>query len=448
MKIRYKQTEKGLKEVAKVYTQGEHNIDRTKVDEKAVSVIRRLTDGGFETFLVGGAVRDLMLGLIPKDFDVVTEASPRQIHQIFRNSRIIGRRFKIVHVVYKDKIIEVSTFRSLKDHEDGNDNRFGTIEEDAKRRDFSINSFYYNPLNEELLDFNDAYKDFKQKKIRSLIPLGKTFIEDPVRMIRALKAYVITGFSLSFFMKSAIKRYSSELGRVSTSRLTEELNKILCTGHSGEIIRELYRYKLLVYILPCISLHAKEVRLYDTLREYDAHVLEEKAKGEKKSVLDLYVPLFSSFIVLPDKDLTYQEKKADVVRQIKILLSPNTPSNASLEHSAITFLSDNDIKPVKRKKNRSKKKADAGGGAPNASSGGVGERTKSGFEKGGASEADAALSPPGAEIGKMSDFKGSVGSGLEKTGSQTGNIRKKKKKPYYYGKRGSYAGKEKNEEVS
>ncbi len=364
MKIRYKKTKTGLTEIAKIYSGTEHGIDKSKVDPDASRIVERLQDEGFETYIVGGAVRDLMLGLAPKDFDIATEASPRQVHKVFHYSRIIGRRFRIVHVVVRDKasghekIYEVSTFRSLKDHEDGDDNEFGTIEEDAKRRDFSINSLYYNPVNETVLDFNNAMADFTNRRISSLIPLNRTFIEDPVRMIRAVKAEVSTGFALQSSLKRAIKHYAAGLGGVSSSRLTEELNKILASGHSSEIIRELYKYKLLVYILPCISLHAKEESLYKSLSEHDAAVREQKADGAaNKDIKELYEALYSPFIVLPPDEMPFAEKKLDVIRQIKILLSPNTPPNYQVDNSAAKFLADNGIGPVKKKRGSRRKKA-------------------------------------------------------------------------------------------
>ena len=148
MKVRYKNGSDGVCAVARIYSKEEHGIDRSLIDRDSVAVVSRLVSSGFESYLVGGAVRDLLLGKTPKDFDVATSASPRQVHRLFRNSRIIGRRFRIVHVAFGNKIIEVSTFRSIKDHEENRDNQFGTIEEDASRRDFSINSLYYDPAEE------------------------------------------------------------------------------------------------------------------------------------------------------------------------------------------------------------------------------------------------------------------------------------------------------------
>lgn len=354
MKIRYKQTESGTAEVAKVYSADEHKIDITRIDKDAVKIIEILSDNGFESYIVGGAIRDILIGLYPKDFDVVTSASPRQVHRIFHNSRIIGKRFKLVHVVFQNKIIEVSTFRSTREHEDRSDNLFGTIEEDATRRDFSINSLYYNPLDQTLLDFNDALKDFKQKKITSLIPVNKTFVEDPVRMIRAIKFSATTSFSLRKSVKHAIRKYSTQLLKVSTSRLTEELNKIVASGHSSQIIRELNRFNILVYILPCISVYAGSKSLYISLDSLDKKVNDAKSKGKSISRSDMYLSLVAPFILInADMNFTPYEQFKDIFRQIKVLLSPNTPSNYEIEEACYKFMKDNGMKlpkPVTRKK--------------------------------------------------------------------------------------------------
>ena len=142
---RYTTAENGkTKLLSLIYTQDEHKIDNKLIDKDAYYVLDTLNANGYEAYVVGGAVRDLLIGCKPKDFDIVTEATPRTVRKLFRNSRIIGRRFRLVHVVFPDQIIEVSTFRS-EDATDSENNIFGTLTEDAQRRDFTINSLYYNP---------------------------------------------------------------------------------------------------------------------------------------------------------------------------------------------------------------------------------------------------------------------------------------------------------------
>lgn len=346
MIVRYKQGSKGPIAVAKVYSKQEHHIDSKKIDKDALQVIDKLNRGGFETYLVGGAIRDLMLNKNPKDFDVVTSASPRQIHRLFFNSRIIGRRFKIVHVTFGEKIIEVSTFRSINDHADSYENEFGTIEEDAKRRDFSINSLYYDPKNETILDFNNAIEDFNLKRISSIIPLNYTFIEDPVRMIRAIKYHVTTGFKLQRGIVRAIKRNGPNLGYVSTSRMTEEVNKILYSGSSELIFKELIKYRLFSYLLPCMSVYAKSPQFFDSMHKLDECVNKYK-NSNKKQNFDrsiLYYYLAVPFVIVNRELKKPVEIYKDVFRQVKVMICPNTPPNFELERACEQILKTNGIK--------------------------------------------------------------------------------------------------------
>lgn len=358
MKIRYKQSPDGLSAVAKVYGPDEHKLDFSLIDTDAVSVVRQLADKGYEAYIVGGALRDIFLGNIPKDFDVATSASPRQVHKIFHNSRIIGRRFRIVHVTFGKKIIEVSTFRSTRDHEDGNDNCYGTIDEDAKRRDFSINSLYYNPLDNTIIDFNNAMADFQNRKITSLIPLNKTFSEDPVRMIRAVKYNVTTGFSFRFGISHAIRKNAPLLQGISSSRLTEELNKILASGYSAGIMRELAAYRLLVFLLPCYSVHVKNPQLWTSLEELDERVLASKQDSSLPVVrrADQYLALCRPLLGINPECKTSAEIYADILRQIKVLVSPNTPPNYELENSAKKYMKEQGIRLPQNKRKKSPNK--------------------------------------------------------------------------------------------
>lgn len=340
MFIRYKKNAGTLEAVAKVYSQQEHGIDPNLVDGDAIRVIERLEERGYESYLVGGAVRDLLLGRRPKDFDVVTAASPRAVHRIFRNSMIVGRRFKIVHVIFGKKIIEVSTFRSLDEHEANNDNTFGTIEEDCQRRDFSINSLYYDPINETIIDFNNSMKDIKNKKLVSLIPLNKTFVEDPVRMIRGVKYSVTTGFKMSWRLKLAIKHYAPGLQYISTSRMTEEVNKILGSGNSSEIFRALYHFGLLSYMLPCIAVYGEYQQLYDSLKILDDKINEITSDSKRKSFPKamMYLALVHPFIA-DNKEITDpKEIFKDTLRQVRVLLSPITPPKYELESTAVMHM--------------------------------------------------------------------------------------------------------------
>ncbi len=361
MKVRYKSGSDGVCAVAKIYNKEEHGIDSSLIDRDAVSVVSRLVSSGFESYIVGGAVRDLLLGKTPKDFDVATSASPRQVHRLFRNSRIIGRRFRIVHVAFGNKIIEVTTFRSTKEHEENRDNQFGTIEEDSSRRDFSINSLYYDPADETVIDFNNALEDFRQKRITSLIPLYKTFNEDPVRMLRAVKYRVTTGFKFRFGISGAIKTHAPLLQTVSSSRLTEELNKILASGYSAQIIRELKKYRLLVYILPCYSVHVSKPGVLESLEALDRSIQEQKKNPGSPDIPRSvqYLALCEPLIALSEDNLSASEKMKDILRQIKVLLSPNTPPNYELENSARLFMKNSGIRIPQAPRKTSRKKTPA-----------------------------------------------------------------------------------------
>ncbi|MFC2821469.1 MAG: polynucleotide adenylyltransferase PcnB [Sphaerochaeta sp.] len=344
MLIRYKKGADGLDAVARVYSSDENRIDQAFINSNAVSVIKKLNDAGYESYLVGGAVRDLLLGRTPKDFDVATSALPRQVHKLFYNSRIIGRRFKIVHITFGSEIIEVSTFRSVREHEYSNDNDFGTIEEDSTRRDFTINSLYYDPIKGNLIDFNNALEDFRKKRIVSLIPLNRTFEEDPVRMIRAIKYSVTTGFRLPIRLSLAIRHYAPAIADVSTSRMTEEVNKILACGCSADIFKRLNSYKILVFMLPAISVYASFPQLYDSLKNLDSKVNGRRSGGEEVSKARMYMALVLPFLSV-DKGIANQtELFNDLLRQVKVLLSPITPPNFELESATALCMSENGLR--------------------------------------------------------------------------------------------------------
>ena len=348
MLIRYKQGKDGPDAVARIYSRAENNIDNTLVDRNAITVIRRLTEAGYESYLVGGAVRDMLLGRIPKDFDIATAASPRQVHKLFYNSRIIGRRFRIVHITFGKQIIEVSTFRSNKEHEGPTDNEFGTIEEDSSRRDFTINSLYYDPIKGNLIDFNNALKDFDERRIVSLIPLNKTFVEDPVRMVRAVKYSVTTGFKIPFQLSMAIKHYAPLIAQVSTSRMTEEVNKILACGCSSQIFERLNHYKLLVYMLPAISVYAAFPQMFESLKTLDRQIDEARTKGTKPvEKAQMYLSLVQPFITRNEELTGGMEFFSDILRQIKVLLSPITPPNFELESAAALYMTREGLKVPK-----------------------------------------------------------------------------------------------------
>ena len=249
MLIRYSPDAKGRAvRKAVIYTKNEHSIPREYIDNDAIKIITHLRNNGFESYIVGGAVRDLLIGKKPKDFDIVTSAEPARIKRLFRNSRIIGKRFRLVHIFFGERIYEVSTFRSLVDGTTGN--VFGTMDEDVRRRDFSINALYYDPLKEQVIDYVGGVKDIRTRKLVPVIPLASIFKDDPVRMIRAAKYSVSTGCSIPKRLGKVILKHAQLLGPVSPSRLTEELIKILHSGNAHDTVAMLLRYDLYMYLQP------------------------------------------------------------------------------------------------------------------------------------------------------------------------------------------------------
>lgn len=231
-----------------IVSASELGLDLSSLSKAAVQVVSTLQKHKFKAYLVGGCIRDLLLGKKPKDFDVSTDATPEQVHRIFSNSRIIGRRFKIVHVVFSGQnIIEVTTFRSNSTAKKGKinptrvsaesgmllrDNVYGkSIVEDSQRRDFTINALYLDPVKKEIYDYNGGLYDMQKGIIDIIGDPDTRYSEDPVRMIRALRFSAKLGFKLSKRTSDPIKRLSALLLEVSNARMFEEVNKLFITGH-------------------------------------------------------------------------------------------------------------------------------------------------------------------------------------------------------------------------
>ena len=362
MFTRYKTDGKGKQlVVAKVYTAKEHNIHSSQVDRDCLWAIRKLWNSGHKAYIVGGAVRDLLLGKRPKDFDIATSASPRQVQNIFWNSRAIGKRFRIVHLYFSaGKIIEVTTFRSDEENfEEGNNNIFGTIEQDSRRRDFSINALYYNPLDGHLLDFNNAMDDIRNRTIRSLIPLSYSFKEDPVRMIRAIKYSCTTGFRLKFDVRWAIRRDCAEIEKVSISRLTDEMVKILNSAHCGQIMQRLHSYRLLSFMMPTFDVYMKYDSVKQALDRLDDEISKARSEGADYPLSSILHVLATPLVVVGDKDAGgVQELSKEIFRQIKVMLSPLTPPNYEIERAVELILQDlgYSTKKARRKSQPARKK--------------------------------------------------------------------------------------------
>ena len=239
-----------------------------KIAPAATQVIARLHEAGYEGYLVGGAVRDLMLDIEPKDYDIATDATPKQVKAVFRSrARIIGRRFRLVHVYQSRRVFEVSTFRrkpSLQERkgredDDGlrvwRDNEFGTLEQDAYRRDFTVNAIYYDPLNEAsaLTDLVGGVKDMEEKLVRTIGDAHERIAEDPVRILRAAKLVGQYGFSLTEDVDDAVRSAHAQITECSQARLLEELNKILKKPFTLPTFTCMQEIGLLQHLLPTLS---------------------------------------------------------------------------------------------------------------------------------------------------------------------------------------------------
>lgn len=250
-----------------IVSASELGLDLSSLSKAAVQVVSTLQKHKFKAYLVGGCIRDLLLGKKPKDFDVSTDATPEQVHRIFSNSRIIGRRFKIVHVVFSGQnIIEVTTFRSNSTAKKGKinptrvsaesgmllrDNVYGkSIVEDSQRRDFTINALYLDPVKKEIYDYNGGLYDMQNGIIDIIGDPDTRYSEDPVRMIRALRFSAKLGFKLSKRTSDPIKRLSALLLEVSNARMFEEVNKLFITGHGYNSFKIIRKYNIFELLFP------------------------------------------------------------------------------------------------------------------------------------------------------------------------------------------------------
>jgi poly(A) polymerase len=298
----------------------EHGIDPKLVDERAVKVVATLVEGGYQAYIVGGAVRDLVVGLRPKDFDVATNATPEQVKGLFRRAFIIGRRFRIVHVVFGrgrqdrglSEVIEVSTFRARPDAAaadlvSGNektsksemagkshvvdaegrvlrDNVWGPQIEDAERRDFTVNAMYYDPLREIVVDYHGGMKDVKKKLLRMIGDPVLRYREDPVRIIRAVRFAAKLGFEIEAKTRAPIKEMAALLDNVPQSRTFDEMIKLLQTGHALASIVELRKLGLHRGVFPVLDVALDEAQRHDgrekfvrlALADTDARVAADK----------------------------------------------------------------------------------------------------------------------------------------------------------------------------
>ena len=261
-------------------------IDISLISVHAIKTIQVLEENGFEAYLVGGAVRDLLFGIKPKDFDVVTNATPDQIHHLFKRSRMIGRRFKLVHVIYGREVIEVSTYRSQQKEipqADGSiikdDNHYGTIEEDAVRRDFTINAMFYSPSYHKLVDFHDGLEDLNRGIIRIIGNAEKRYQEDPIRILRAFRVCAKLNMALNETSRAPIKKLVPLLHDIPHSRLFDEVIKFFLTGHALNSYRVMQDENIYSQFFLSPESESKDIDLFisNGLKNTDLRINQDKS---------------------------------------------------------------------------------------------------------------------------------------------------------------------------
>ncbi len=283
------------------YTFEQHGLELKKVDNDALYVTEKLRVHGFIAYIVGGSVRDLLLGHKPKDFDISTSAEPEEIKEIFRNSILIGRRFRLAHVRFGRKVIEVSTFRAGNIETDAlivRDNIWGSPEEDALRRDFTINGLFYDPASQMIIDYVGGYPDIQKKFLRTIGQPYVRFRQDPVRMLRLLKFQARFGFDIAPDAHVALLECRKELHKSSPARVLEELLRMLESTAAERFFRLLAEHGFMHLLTPALgefmeSPQAEDV--FDFLREVDRAFLEQGSRALDRSVLlaSLIYPLFT-----------------------------------------------------------------------------------------------------------------------------------------------------------
>ena len=293
----------------RIYSRDEHIVSRKNIDPDALKVMRRLMRNGYKAYLVGGAVRDLLLGKKPKDFDIATDATPHRVKSLFRNCRIIGRRFKLAHIYFNNgKILEVSTFRANHDEftaEELNseeiddkdfiltdDNVYGDECSDALRRDITINALFYSLKDFSVIDYTGGMEDLRKGIVRVIGDPDVRFIEDPVRMLRTVRHSVRAGCKLDKSCISALENRQHLIEQCSAPRLYEEVRKDLTSGYLVEIFQAYSKHGLLQYLMP--EIFEKSQELLDShslcgkaLKKIDAYALS--------SGFETTTPIFATF---------------------------------------------------------------------------------------------------------------------------------------------------------
>lgn len=331
-----------------VIPRAQHPISRAQISPNALKVLYRLRSAGYRACLVGGGVRDLLLGREPKDFDVATDAHPEVIHKLFRNCRLIGRRFRLAHVQFGQEIIEVATFRAAHGEADEptaaarvgdsgrllRDNVYGTIEEDAWRRDFTINALYYDVENFAVLDYAGGMADLQAGLIRLIGEPRQRYREDPVRMLRAVRFAARLGFRLHAATEEPLLQFGHLLADIPPARLFDEVLKLLLSGCAVQTFELLRHYRLFGYLFPaterCLShqqQHYPKTLLVHALANTDARL------AEGKSVTPMF--LYAALLWEPLREQQQRRLATGVSTQDALIAAADQVIEEQLKHTAL-----------------------------------------------------------------------------------------------------------------
>jgi len=322
-----------------ILSRGEHGISRNDIDKHALKVLYRLHKSGFHACLVGGAVRDLLLGIKPKDFDVATDATPEQVNKLFRNCRLIGRRFRLAHIHFGRQIIEVATFRAAHEgsnesfhsgHQDESgrivrDNVFGELADDVWRRDFTANALYYDISDFSVIDFVGGFDDIKQRRLHLIGDVETRYREDPVRMLRALRFSAKLGFEIDEESRTPIYSLGYLLQDIPAARLYEEVLKLFHSGHAFRSFELLQEFDLLKYLFPKT---AESIKFDETIVDMLSIAMKNTDERIRKEMRVTPAFLFAALLWHP------------VNSRVKEMVDKGMPYSVAIQKAATRVLSE------------------------------------------------------------------------------------------------------------
>ena len=314
-----------------VMDRAEHPISRRSIPEPVLKVLYRLHRSGYRAYLCGGSVRDLLMGRTPKDFDIATDAHPGDVRRLFRNSRIIGRRFRLAHVIFQDNVVEVSTFRREPERVEGqdllvrDDNTFGSPGEDARRRDFTINGLFYDIANFSVIDYVGGLDDLREHLIRVIGVPDVRFREDPVRMLRAVEFAARLDFEIEAETYDAILEQRTEILKASPARVAEEILELLRRGWSRAAVELLAETRLLEPLLPELQTHLDKGEVesfWKMLGVLDRTVQSGRKVSDPVLFSVLLLPHVISSIEAETRSLEAKPRVGDMILFVRELIHP------------------------------------------------------------------------------------------------------------------------------